>query len=622
MESSQRSNVIGIDLGTTNSCVAVYTRGKIKIIPNEQGSPVTPSYASFTENEQLVGILAKNATDLHPKSTIFDIKRLIGRRWSDLTVQQDIEKWPFVLRNIKNYPHIEVEVNGEKKLFLPEQISAMVVSKMKKIAEDYLKKTVCSAVITVPAYFNDAQRQATVDAGRIAGLSVLKIINEPTSAACAYAYKNREYIKKGTNILVFDMGGGTLDVTILKIEQDYVTVKSTNGDTHLGGEDLDCRLVDYCLDTFRRKHNHDLKDDTVAIRRLRTECEKVKKDLSHALYSKVNVYHIYKDIDFSLEISRARFEQINGSIIKKTLAPVERALNDANLSKSQINKVILVGGCTRIPMLKSLLKDYFGASKINDTINVDTTVAYGAAVEAAHLSGKTMHVGGCFLRDVTPLSLGTDSEIPPTMSVIIPRNTLIPAEKTVTFSTIKDDQTSITIQIRQGESSYAHENYLVGKFELTGFFKSPKGVPWIDVTFAIDENGILTASAVDKTSGTSNSIKIDKCTGRLKKEKIDQLIKEGQIIQKEMEMQTKAKKAAIALEDEIFAIKRKLDTRQFEDESKSKVLKRCDELLLWVEDNKTAAESVYREKKREIRDYAKNKSRSSSKSQDRDKKKR
>lgn len=382
MESPQQRNpVIGIDLGTTNSCVAVLTRGKIKIIPNEQGSTVTPSYVSFTENEQLVGVLAKNATDVHPKSTIFDVKRLVGRSWTDLTVQRDIEKWPFVLKNISNHPHIEVKVKGEKKQFLPEQISAMVVGKLKEMAENFLKRNVYSAVITVPAYFNDAQRQATIDAGRIAGLSVLKIINEPTSAAIAYAYKNHEYIKKGTHILVFDLGGGTFDVTILKIEKDCITVKATNGDTHLGGEDIDCQLVDYCVDTFQRKHNHDLKDDAVAIRRLRSECEKVKKELSHALFSKINVYHIYKDIDFCLEISRARFEQINGSIIRKTIVPVEKALKDANLSKSQINNVILVGGCTRIPMLKSMLKDYFGASKINDTINVDTTVAYGAAVE-------------------------------------------------------------------------------------------------------------------------------------------------------------------------------------------------------------------------------------------------
>lgn len=397
---------------------------------------------------------------------------------------------------------------------------------------------------------------------------------------------------------------GTFDVTILKIEKDFVTVKATSGDTHLGGEDFDCRLVDFCVETFNRKHNFNLKDNVAALRRLRSECERAKRDLSYALVTKVVVYHIHKNIDFCVEISRARFEQINGDLLRQTLVPVEKAIEDAKLLKSQINNVILVGGSTRIPMLKTLLKDFFGSNIINDTIDVNTTVAYGAAVEAAILSGKTLPLGGRFLRDVTPLSLGTDSEIPPTMSVIIPRNTIIPAERTVTYSTVKDDQTSIQIQIRQGESAYAHENFLIGKFEMTGFPIAPRGVPWIDVTFGINENGILTATAVDKTTGSTNSIKIDKCTGRLKKERIEELIKEAKNYRRENERQTKAKKAAIALEDECFVIKRKFEQSKENSSSKSKILKKCNELLLWVEDHRTERESVYRDRKKEIRDYS------------------
>lgn len=622
MTSRERNPAIGIDLGTTNCCVAVMTRGKIKIIPNEQGKRVTPSYVSFTDHEQLIGCAAK--VDLLPKSTIFDVKRLIGREWTDVAVQGDIENWPFKLANINNSPHIEIEIKGETKLFLPEQISAMLLGKLKQIAENYLKRTVNSAVITVPAYFNDSQRQSTIDAGRIAGLTVLKIINEPTSAAIAYAFQNHDIINEGTNILVFDLGGGTFDVTILRIEKDYVTVKATNGNTSMGGEDFDCRLVDYCVEAFDRKYNHNLRDDVTAIRRLRSECEKAKKELSHALVTKVAVYHIYKDIDFSIEISRARFEQINGDVIRRTLEPVEQALKDANMSKTEIHQVILVGGykisniicsindklclfdsrSTRIPMLKSLLKDYFGSNKINDTINVDTTVAYGAAVEAAVLTQKIVPVGGRILRDVTPLSLGTDSELPPTMSVIIPRNTLIPTAKTVTYSTVKDYQKNIYIQIRQGESSNAHENYLIGKFELTGFPLCRKGEPWIDVTFGINENGILTASAVDKTTGSTNSIKIDKCSGRLKKEKIDELIKEAKSYQRANQKTAYAKQAAIALEAECFSIKRKLNDHELGETQKSKVIKKVDEILSWIDDNPTESESVYRGRKKEIKEYS------------------
>lgn len=343
MTSREPKPAIGIDLGTTNCCVAVMTRGKIKIIPNEQGKHVTPSYVSFSDDEQLIGCAAK--VDLLPKTTIFDVKRLIGREWNDLAVQGDIKNWPFKLANINNSPHIEIEIKqGEAKQFLPEQISAMLLGKMKQIAEDYLKRNVNSAVITVPAYFNDSQRQSTFDAGRIAGLTVLKIINEPTAASIAYAFQNHDIIKEGTNILVFDLGGGTFDVTILRIEKDYVTVKATNGNTSMGGEDFDCRLVDYCVEAFHRKYNHNLRDDVTAIRRLRSECEKAKKELSHALVTKVAVYHIYKNIDFCIEISRARFEQINGEVLRRTLQPVELALKDANMSKAEIHQVILVGG--------------------------------------------------------------------------------------------------------------------------------------------------------------------------------------------------------------------------------------------------------------------------------------
>lgn len=604
---SREKYAIGIDLGTSNSCVGVMRRGKIQIIRNEQGKLITPSYVSYTEHEQLIGYAAKNSTDLSPENTIFDSKRLIGRAWNDPSLQRDMNHWPFQVINKDNTPYIEITFKGEKKLFLPEEISAMVLGKLKEIAETYLKKIINDAVITVPAYFNDAQRQATVDAGRIAGLNVLKIINEPTAAAIAYAHKNDEYLKVGSNILVFDLGAGTVDVTILRVEKDFITVKATNGNTHLGGEDFDCRLVNYCVEKFKRNHNYDLGNDAAAMRRLRTACERAKRDLSHTFTTTVSVYHIHNGIHFSLEISRSRFEEIIGDLLKEAMKPVEKALNDANYNRNEINKIILVGGSTRIPMIKSLLKDFFGANILDPSIDVDTAVAYGAAVQASALIGATpQEIGGRTLRDVTPLSLGTDSEFHPTMSVIIPRNTVIPVTKTVAYSTIIDNQSFISIEIRQGESSNISENCFLGKFYLTDFVQGARGEPWIDVTFEIDSNGILKVTARDKTTGSAESVTINKVAGRMRKDQIDKIIEENKNLRKEMEKKKKAKRASVSLENECFEIKRKCEKHLSEAQSdeKSKLFKKCDDLLNWVEDHKSETEEVYNGHKKEIRKYA------------------
>lgn len=607
MSSTREKYAIGIDLGTTNSCVSVLRRGRIKIIPNEQGEKTTPSYVLFTELEQLIGYAAKNSTDLQPENTIFDAKRLIGRDWDDESVQHNIKHWPFKVRDIDNTPHIEITFKVEKKLFLPEQISAMVLGKLRETAETYLKKNVNDAVITVPAYFNDAQRQATVDAGRIAGLNVLKIINEPTAAAIAYAHENNEYLKEGTNILVFDLGGGTLDVAILRMEKDCITVKATNGNTHLGGEDIDCLLVDYCVEKFKRIHKFDLSSNATAMRRLRSACERSKRDLSHSFTTTVAVYHIHKEIDFSIEISRSRFEEIIGALLKETLKPVEKALSDANYSKSEIHKTILVGGSSRIPMLKALLTDFFGSKIMDPTINVDTAVAHGAAVQAAALIGETPQtIGGRLLRDVTPLSLGTDSELYPSMSVIIPRNTVIPVKKTVTYSTTTDFQNFISIEIRQGENKNINENCLLGKFYLREFAEAPKGVPWIDVTFEIDSNGIITVTARDKTTGSEESVKIDKVSGRMRKDEIDKIIEENKNLRKEMDKLKKAKRASVSLENECFEIKRKCERHLSEAPLKEKeiLLKMTEDILVWVEDHKCEKEEAYHKRKKDIRSYA------------------
>ncbi|CUA72333.1 heat shock 70kDa protein 1/8 [Rhizoctonia solani] len=517
---------IGIDLGTTYSCVGVWQNDRVEIIANDQGNRTTPSYVAFSAEERLIGDAAKNQAAMNPKNTVFDAKRLIGRRFDDPDVKKDMTHWPFTVIDKDGSPYVQVDYLGEEKTFSPQEISSMVLSKMKEISEAKLGKTVKKAVVTVPAYFNDSQRLATKDAGAIAGLEVLRIINEPTAAAIAYGLDQQSKTEK--NVLIFDLGGGTFDVSLLNITGGVFAVKATAGDTHLGGEDFDNTLLEHFKAEFKRKTKHDISDDPRAIRRLRSACERAKRTLSSVAQTTVEVDSLYQGEDFSANISRARFEEINAAMFKSTLEPVEKVLKDSKIPRDKVDDIVLVGGSTRIPKIQSLVSEFFGGRQLNKSINPDEAVAYGAAVQAAVLTGQTSEkTQNILLLDVAPLSLGVAMQ-GDVFGVVVPRNTPIPTNKSRVFTTVEDNQTTVTFPVYEGERTQCRDNRLLGEFELTGIPPMPRGQAELVTTFEVDADGLLKVSAQDRASGRKASISITNSVGRLSSAEIEQMIKDAE----------------------------------------------------------------------------------------------
>ncbi len=520
---------VGFDLGTTYSCSAVYRNGAVEIVANDSGDRTTPSWVSFNpkNEERLVGLAAKNQSINNAVNTVFDAKRLIGRKFSDPTVQEDIKHWPFKVVGRNDKPVIQVQYNGETKEYTPEEISAMVLSKLKEITEAYLGQTIKDVVVTVPAYFNDSQRQATKDAGVIAGLNVIRVVNEPTAAAIAYGLDKASDTQE-KRVLIFDFGGGTLDVSLLVLDGGMFEVMATGGDTHCGGEDIDNNLMDYLKGVFLKTTGVDISDNARAKRRLLTACERAKRTLSASLKADIEIDSLCGGKDFYTSVSRAKFEELNAGVFKRSLAPIDQVLRDAKMSKSDIDEIVLVGGSTRIPKVQQMLSEYFNGKELNKSINPDEAVAYGAAVQAAILGGsKDEKLSEILLIDVCPLSLGLETA-GGVMTVLIPRNTKIPAKKMQTFSTFSDNQPAVSVQVFEGERPLTRDNNLLGKFDLMGIPPMPRGMPQIEISFDIDSNGILQVSAVEKSTNKSNKISITNDKGRLSKEDIERMVMEAE----------------------------------------------------------------------------------------------
>ncbi|KAL1985544.1 hypothetical protein VTN96DRAFT_7764 [Rasamsonia emersonii] len=595
---------VGIDLGTTYSCVGVFRDDRIEIIANDQGNRTTPSFVAFTDTERLIGDAAKNQVAMNPSNTVFDAKRLIGRKFNDPEVQADMKHFPFKVIEKNGKPIIEVQFKGETKQFTPEEISSMVLTKMRETAESYLGGTVNNAVITVPAYFNDSQRQATKDAGLIAGLNVLRIINEPTAAAIAYGLD-----KKGEgerNVLIFDLGGGTFDVSLLTIEEGIFEVKATAGDTHLGGEDFDNRLVNHFVNEFKRKYKKDLTTNSRALRRLRTACERAKRTLSSSAQTSIEIDSLFEGIDFYTSITRARFEELCQDLFRSTMDPVERVLRDAKIDKSSVHEIVLVGGSTRIPKIQKLVGEFFNKEP-NKSINPDEAVAYGAAVQAAILSGDTSSksTNEILLLDVAPLSVGIETA-GGVMTPLIKRNTTIPTKKSETFSTYSDNQPGVLIQVYEGERARTKDNNLLGKFELTGIPPAPRGVPQIEVTFDVDANGIMNVSAVEKGTGKSNKIVITNDKGRLSKEEIERMVAEAEKYKAEDEAEAARIQAKNGLESYAYSLKNTINEGKLNISAsdKEKLQSEIEKTINWLDNNQTATKEEYESQQKELESVA------------------